>query len=279
MADLVGAYGVPHTPMLWRLLDGEVPRDLEGVAEAFARVRESLTAARPDVLVIVASDHFHEFNHANMAAFSIGKADHLSGTHPNEVRSFGLPTVEMPGHAALAQSLLGRENLAGGFDFSFSNDPVIDHAFVVPLLFLRPEMDIGVVPIHTNTNAPPIPIAARFVKLGRHIRSSIDDHPEPLRVAVLASGHMAYELGGPNQFLGRSTDPGFDAMAVDWLERGDIEAAVSSCTFARLTMAGNLTFQFLNFLTLAAVAGRPADSAAGIGCRFGNEPFFTWESE
>ncbi len=277
MAELVGAFGVPHTPLLWRLMSGEVPEDLVPIEAAFRRTRERLTAARPDALVLVASDHFHQYHHGSMPALAIGKADHIRGTHPNEEHAFGLPTVDMPGHPGLAETIMGREELAGGFDFAFSNAPLLDHAYVVPLLYVLPEMDVPVVPIHTNTNAPPLPSARRFVDLGLHIRRAIDSHPEPIRVAVVASGHMAYELGGPNQFLGRSTDPVFDAESAGWIERGDLDAAVDACTFDRLGAAGNVTFQFLNFLTLAAIAGRPADEVAPIECRFGNEPFFTWE--
>lgn len=279
MAELVGAYGVPHTPLLWKMMDGDViPEDLDPINAHFARVRAAIDAAHPDAFVIVASDHFHEFNHANMAAFSIGKADRISGTHPNEERSFGLPTVEVPGHPGLAETILGRESLAGGFDFSYSNDPHLDHAYVVPLLYLRPEMDVPVVPIHTNTNAPPLPLASRFVALGDHIRHAIELHPDPIRVIALASGHLAYELGGPNQFLGRSTDPEFDEMAVGWIRDAALADAASQCTYERFTRAGNLTFQFLNFLTLAAIANRPADDALAIACRFGNEPFFSWDT-
>ena len=276
MAELVCALGVPHTPMLWHLLENGVPPDLTGVARGFDRARALLSEAEPDVIVMVASDHFHEFNHANMATFSVGKADHIEGTHRNEERSFGLPTVEMPGHPDVAEAIIGRENRAGGFDFSYSNNPHHDHAYVVPLLFLRPEMDIPVVPIHTNTNAPPIPTVKRFVDLGRHIRAVLDRYDQGIRVAVIASGHLAYDLGGPNLFLGRSTDPEFDAMATDWIRRGDLDEAEAVCTFTRLTEAGNLTFQFLNFLTLAAIAGRPADHAEGVACRFGHEPFYSW---
>lgn len=279
MADLVAAFGVPHTPILWRLLQAsEVPPDLAPVAAAFARVRASIAEAKPDVFVMVGSDHFHEFSHANMAAFSIGKADWIGGTHRNEERSFGLPTIELMGHPSLAESILGRETLAGGFDFSFSNNPRLDHAYVVPLLYLRPEMDIPIVPIHTNTNAPPLPSTRRFIELGEHLARSITRHPEPLRVIALATGHLAYELGGPNQFLGESTDPEFDEMAVGWMKNGNLDEAVEVCTFDRFTEAGNLSFQFLNFLTLASLAGRPADEVEPIACRFGNEPFFSWEA-
>ena len=276
MAELVAAFGVPHTPLLWRLMGDNPPPDLKPVAERFGQVEALLAQAAPDAIIIVGSDHFHQFHHGQMPAFSIGKADRMTGTYPNEERSFGLPTIEVDGQPGLAEALLGRTQLAGGFDFAFTNRPLLDHAYVVPLLYLRPQLDIPIVPIHTNTNAPPIPTAQRFVELGRHIRATIDSYADPQRVAVIATGHLAYELGGPQQFSGKSTDPAFDEMAVGWMRSGDVVEAATTCTFERLERAGNLTYQYLNFLTLAAATGTPADHAEGIACRFGNEPFFMW---
>lgn len=278
MAEIVAAFGVPHTPLLWRVLNADVPEDLTGVAEEFTRFRHLLEAARPDVVVLVGSDHFHQFTHEAMPAFLIGNADHIAGTFPSEERSFGLPTIEVPGHHGLARALLGHRELAGGFDFAFSNRPRIDHAYVVPLLYLIPGMNIPIVPIHTNTNAPPLPSAKRFVELGRHIRSAVEAYPPDLRVAVVATGHLAFELGGPRHFLGRSPDPAFDERAVGWIRDADLDAAVAGSGFDGLIAAGNLSFQFLNFLTLVASTDGPPTSAQGIACRFGTEPFFSWEA-
>lgn len=277
MAEIVAGYGIPHTPLLWRIMQDEIPDDLGEVHAGFERVRAGLVAAEPDVIVMVASDHFHQYSHASMPALAVGSADTIEGTHPNEVRSFGLPEVRMPGHRALASAMIGRENLAGGFDFAFSNRPVVDHAYVVPLLYVRPEMDIPVVPIHTNTNAPPLPAARRFVDLGHHVADVVGSFGPDLRVAILASGHLAYELGTPTQFSGHSTDPAFDEVAVGAMRSGDVDGAAEFATYRRMQQAGNLAFQYLNFLTLAAAMGRPADTALGVECRFGSEPFFEWD--
>lgn len=277
MAEIVAGFGVPHTPLLWRLMAEEIPPDLTDVHQGFTRVRQKLADIAPDVIVMVASDHFHQFSHAAMPALSIGNADVLDGTHPNEVRSFALPTVRIPGHRPLATALLGRETLAGTFDFAFSNRPVLDHAYVVPLLYTRPEMDIPVVPIHTNTNAPPLPPAHRFLELGRHIAHVVHEFDPNLRVVVVATGHLAYELGTASQFQGQSTDPAFDADAVAFMRSDEIDEVAGWATFDRMLRAGNLSFQYLNFLTLAAAMGRPASAAMGVECRFGAEPFFEWD--
>lgn len=276
MAELVAALGVPHSPLLWRLMEDETATDVVRVMELFELFRGRLEAARPDVIVIVASDHFHQFTHENMPAFAIGKADRLRGTYPNEQRAFGLPALDLDGDPDLAAAFLGDHQLAGDIDFAFTSHPWVDHAYVVPLLFLAPGGNVPVVPIHTNTNAPPIPSAKRFADVGHHLRNVIDNSTLERRVAVVASGHLAFELGGPRQFGGGSVDPLFDARAVGWMAEGDIEGAVGGSSYEELSSAGNLSFQFLNFVTLLALADRPADFSAAPECRFGSEPFFAW---
>ena len=277
MGEIVLTLGVPHTPLLWNLTKPPVPEDVARVVAEYAHFRSLLADANPDTIVLVASDHFRQLMTINMPAFLIGKAPLMRGTHPNEEREFGIPQVNIPGDPELARVLLGHHELPAEFDFSFSDEPWLDHSFVVPLLYLTPDLEVPVVPVYTNCNAPPLPSAARFAALGDYLRNTINGSALERRVAVVASGHLAFELGGPRQFLGESPDGEFDEKAVSWMERGDLDGAVAGCGFDRLNDAGNLTFQFLNFVTaLSAAGGFPATRAAGIACRFGNEPFFAW---
>jgi protocatechuate 4,5-dioxygenase beta chain len=277
MTDLVGVAGLTHNPLMWStLLDG-TPQDLVTTAELVASFRDRVARLAPDAIVLVASDHLHMLVTANMPAFMIGKGPRIRAVHPSEERSFGLSRTTIAGHPGLARHLLERA-LSASFDFAFSDEPWLDHSFVIPLLFLTPELDVPVVPVFTNANSPPIPSAVRFAQLGEHLASAIASAPGADRVLVVGSGHLAYELGGPRQFLGVSPDKEFDRMAISWMSHGDLDAAVSGSTFDRLTSAGNETYQFLNFVTCLAAAGsRPAIVAAGPESRFGALPFFWWE--
>ena len=277
MAEIVLILGVPHTPLLWREIRPPVAPDLAGVAENFSRARDLLSASRPDLLVMVGSDHLRSIVTSNMPAFLIGKAEQIRGTLPSEERAFGLPRSTVRGHRGFASHLLGGRQLPLGFDFSFSDEPWLDHSFMIPLLFLTPDLDIPVVPVHTNTNAPPIPRAERFRALGSYLRDATASWPGPDRVAVIGTGHLAFELGGPRQFLGSSPDPGFDDAVLECFIRGDAERLVGVATYDRMLAAGNLTFQFLNFITCLAAAGDvPASSVESSLSRSGREAFLAW---
>lgn len=279
MAEVVAVLGVPHNPLLWRTMNVDpVPDDLVRTRENFDRFGESLAAAGVETLVVLGSDHLRQFGWANSPAFCIGKAERFVCTFENEIRTFGLEPWEMIGDAELAGWLLGDVELAGGFDFAMSNEWVLDHSFTLPAVFMTPGLGVPIVPIHTNANIPPIPPARRYAQLGAYLRERIETAPFDRRVAIVGSGHLATEIGGPRQFLGGgSPDREFDDDAVRWMSEGDLEAAVAGCSFERLAAAGNVTGQFLNFVAALAAAGRPASFAEATPSRFANGPFFWWD--
>ena len=185
--------------------------------------RETLARARPDVLVMVGSDHFHQLWLDNMPQFLVGKAPFYDANFYNEEREFGLPRLLLTGHEELSAYVL-REGLDAGFDLAFSNELRVDHSITCPIFTVRPQNDLPIVPIYTNIFAPPLPRPDRFVQLGRDAsgRSSTPG-PVDLRVAVIGTGHLSLELGGPRQFGPHGPDPEFDAQAVEWIGNGDID--------------------------------------------------------
>jgi aromatic ring-opening dioxygenase catalytic subunit (LigB family) len=255
-----------------------IPEDLVRTRENFDRFGQGMAEAGVDVLVVLGSDHLRQFGWANSPAFCIGKAEHFDCTFENEIRTFGLEPWEMAGDPELAGWLLGDAQLEGGFDFAMSNEWVLDHSFTIPAAFMTPGFGVPIVPIHTNANIPPIPMARRYAQLGTYLRERIEAAPFDRRVAIIGSGHLATEIGGPKQFLGGgSPDQEFDDEAVSWMVNGDLEGAVAGCSFERLAGAGNVTGQFLNFVAALAAAGGPASFAEATPSRFANGPFFWWD--
>ncbi len=280
MADLVAMFGITHNPFMPRLFSR--PNRPPGCAKVIERIemmREKLRQAKPDVLVTIGNDHLHQFFMDNMPAFMIGKMDAYDGTFYDETREFGLPACRLSGDVELSDQIM-EGAFDKGIDFAYSNEITIDHSIIVPLMFIRPEMDLPIVPILTNCIAPPLPRPKRFYEVGRAIRAVIDELNTEKRIAVVVSGHLSLEVGGPKQFEGRLMDPNFDGRAVGWIAQGDVEGAVSNCSFDQLKKSGNMTAGYLNFLMMMGMANAtPAPYAEGVDAGFPAVPFFALEAK
>ena len=280
MAELVEIMGISHSPNF----PGQIaePNPEPAIVEAahdYELMRKRMAASRPDVLIVIASDHLNQFFMDNMPAFLIGKAPRAEGPFPHEVRTFGIAPYRAQVEIDMAKSLLQAAPKMG-VDFSFSDEFRIDHAFTVPLNFIRPEMDLPIVPIFTNVMAPPVPPAQRFFTVGKAIRKIIAGLPSNKRVGVLSSGHLAIEIGGPKE--GRSSsDPEFDRRMMNLVGRGDVENVIKEATWENMMASGNVTPGFLNFVLLMGLADGKAPSVSGV--RFpkskGSVPYMAWDNQ
>jgi len=239
--------------------------------------RGTLTRARPDVLVMVGSDHFHQLWLDNLPQFLIGKAPVYDANFYNEEREFGLPRMCLRGDEELSAYLL-RAGLDAGFDLAFSNELRIDHSITCPIITLRPGADLPIVPVYTNIFAPPMPQPKRFVELGRLLRRLVEAWPSEKRVAIVGTGHLSLELGGPRQFGPHGPDPEFDRKAVEWIANADVEAALSEVTLESLWMPGNATHGFMDFMLMMGAAGDNvrADYVDTLDLFHTMEAYFTW---
>jgi protocatechuate 4,5-dioxygenase beta chain len=280
MATIVAVVASTHHPFYYRASTStgadRPPFADEWVAkiEAF---RATLTAAEPDVLVMVGSDHFHQLWLDNMPQFLVGKAPFFDANFYNEEREFGLPRMLLAGNEDLSSHLL-RQGLDAGFDLAFSNELRIDHSITCPIITLRPEADLPIVPIYTNIFAPPLPQPKRFVQLGQSIRDIVQSWPSHLRVAVIGTGHLSLELGGPRQFGPHGPDPEFDQRAVEWIANGDLDECLREVTLDSLHSPGNATHGFMDFMLMMGVAGAgvKADYVDTLDLFHTMEAYFTW---
>lgn len=280
MATLSAVLATTHHPFFYKATeltppDQQMPQAAEWKHKVEA-YRETLTAAEPDVLVMVGSDHFHQFFHDNYPTFLIGKQERYDATFYNEIREFSMPTYELDGDVDFSGYML-RGLLDRGFDFSVSNELKIDHSIICPIITTRPAGDLPIVPIYANIFAPPLPSAARFYQLGRAIRQIIDEYPRDIRVAAVGSGHLSLELGGPLMFGDHGPDPEWDRKAIDWLRRGDVDAVLADVTFESMMNAGNATPGFLDIVLMLGIAGPlPADYVDELDLFHTREMYVTW---
>jgi protocatechuate 4,5-dioxygenase beta chain len=280
VAQVVAVIASTHHPFYYKAStavgDDRPPFADEWVAKIL-RFRETLTKARPDVLVMVGSDHFHQLWLDNMPQFLVGKAPFYDANWYNEEREFGLPRMLLRGQEDLSAHVL-RHGLDAGFDLAFSNELRIDHSITCPIITLRPDADLPIVPIYTNIFAPPLPQPRRFVQLGQTIRELVESWPSDLRVAVVGTGHLSLELGGPRQFGPHGPDPAFDEKAVRWIADGDLDGCLAEVTLDSLHAPGNATHGFMDFMLMMGVAGAgvQADYADTFDLFHTMEAYFTW---
>ena len=279
MAELVATLASTHHPFYLKATT--LPPELQApFAPEWKRkieaYRETLTKAKPDILVMIGSDHFHQIFLDNCPQFLIGKADRYDATFHNEEREFGIPKYVLDGDMEMSR-FMHRDLMDQGFDFAFSNELKIDHSIICPIITVRPDADLPVVPIYTNIFAPPLPSPKRFYDLGVAIRKAVDAFPSDKRVAVIGTGHLSLELGGPRQFMETGPDPVFDRQALEWFRTGDIDAILANVTHESMSRSGNATHGFLNFILMMGVAGRqPADYVDYLDLFHTMEAYVTW---
>ena len=109
----------------------------------------ALHRSRPDVVILLTSEHWSNFFLDHIGAFCIGRAEHFDGPVEPWLK---VPKSRVPGHPDFAAELIDAL-YAADFEPSFSHSMALDHGSMVPLHFLTPEMKTPVVPIMFNTLA------------------------------------------------------------------------------------------------------------------------------
>ncbi len=252
MAEIVAGFGMPHNPGSPALVLRHGPQC--ETARFYAEMARHIEEAAPDVLLIFTDDHFNTFFLDNFPTFAIGIAEATAG--PNDQTPMPRYRVAVPGALAahIRQAAIER-----GFDIALVQDFEVDHAVMVPLHFVTPDMSIPVLPIFINCLAPPLPTARRCFALGEAVRAAVGEWPERLRVAVIGSGSFSLEIGGPKIPIGDraacTPDPQWSQHVQDRLAAMRIDDLVAEATTARMLRAGNIGGELLNWIALLGVIG------------------------
>jgi gallate dioxygenase len=90
--------------------------------------------------------------------------------------------------------------MAEEFDMSFYQRRPLDHGCFSPLSVLckhdGQSWPVRMVPLQVGVLQFPIPTARRCFKLGQALRRAIESYPEPLRVAIVATGGLSHQVHG-----------------------------------------------------------------------------------
>ena len=249
MAEIVSVIASTHNPRICWNRDQANKDDLENLFAAFGELRTRLAAAKPDLIVAVANDHLDNFFFDNMPAFAVATGPEVEGPFWYEAEIMHLPAYRADVEQALAQHIL-RTGIEAGMAFSQVHDFRIDHAFTLPLSFVRPEEDLPIVPIVTNAFGYPIPPNGTWYELGRFLRRTIEAWRDPRRVAVIGSFNMTVDVGGPKM---GNYNTAFNAWLLDQMGKGNRDDILAHLTVPRLLEEGNSTAEFLNYVTVLGV--------------------------
>jgi aromatic ring-opening dioxygenase catalytic subunit (LigB family) len=254
MARIVAAMAMTHGPGLTGWFDKAPKPYQEMTLAATAEMRRRLEAAKPDVIVAFSNDHLLNWPINNTPDFTVGIAEEHAGPADWFDEWLGMKKYRIPGHAALARHIVN-EGARYGVGFAYLRDMQFDDGISVPMHYLNPDSAIALVPVTMNCTVPPIPSPRRAYEVGNHLRDVLRSFPGDERIAVLATGGLSHEPGGPRYFW---VDEEFDRWFLGLLARGDHRTLLDECTLERMEEAGSGGTAELNAWILALAFTRGA---------------------
>jgi len=153
---------------------------------AIATAREQVRAFAPELVVLIAPDHYNGFFNELMPPFCIG-------TEANSVGDYSTPSGSMNVDASAAIGL-AKKLMDEDFDIAISRRMSVDHGFAQALQLLWGSLDTPpVLPIFMNAVAQPgIPRMPPLQGSGRVIGRFLDT--DPRRTLLIGSGAFRMSL-------------------------------------------------------------------------------------
>jgi 2,3-dihydroxyphenylpropionate 1,2-dioxygenase len=186
---IVFAGAASHAPGMTAWTEAAPKQQADRFLENYRSLGDRLAASKPDVIVALTVEHWANFFLNHMPTFCIGRADHYQGPIEEWLR---IPKARVPGNAELGAQLIDA-CFDGGFDPTFSDELLLDHATFLPLHFLNRGMALPVVPVILNTLAPPMPAPKRCFAFGQFLGRFLDRQSK--RIAMIATGGLSHWPG------------------------------------------------------------------------------------
>ena len=259
MAEIVSVLALAHAPGATGWLDKAPKHEQDGINQGYDELRRRLEATRPDVIVGVANDHLLNFHPGHVPDWCVGTAAQWQGPAAWFRDWINVPDYQVAGEPELARHIV-RASGRKGFNLDYRDDLLFDDNWSVPLHYLTPAHDIPLVPIHMNCVLPPMPPVQRCFEFGQVLAQVVQAWPQHLRVAIMATGGLSHDPGGPKYF---GVDEAFDRWFLGLLGEGDPQQVLRECTLDKMMAAGDGgTTELLAWIVaLGAVGRRKADTA------------------
>ena len=259
MATIVAAMAMTHSPGLTGWFERAPLQQQLLAKKAMDEMRWRLEAAKPDVILGFSNDHLLNWPINNIPELTVGIGEEHVGPADWYDEWLALDKYRIPGHSKLARYIVN-EGARRRIAFSYLREMQFDDGFSVPMHYLNPYNAIPLVPISMNCTVPPIPLPTRSYEVGVTLREMLKAYPDELRVAVLATGGLSHEPGGPRYFW---VDEAFDQWFMAMLAKGDHEALLRECTLEKMEAAGSGgTAELLAWIMALAFTRGPAEVLA-----------------
>src|SRR5215510_13614479 len=257
MAEIVAAMAMTHSPGLTGWFTRASQDYQQQALTALAEMRRRLEVARPDVLVMFSNDHLLNWPINNVPEYTVGIAETHDGPADWFDEWLAMEQYRVPGDPALARFLVN-ESARRRLSLAWMGDEMqFDDGISVPTHYLNPDARFRLVPVTMNCTVPPIPTPERAYQVGSRLRDILAAYPGDERIAVIATGGLSHEPGGPRYFW---VDEEFDRWFLDLLKRGDHAALLRECTLERMEEAGSGgTAELLAWVLVMAFTRGPAD--------------------
>ncbi|MGH8290053.1 MAG: extradiol ring-cleavage dioxygenase [Steroidobacteraceae bacterium] len=232
-----------HAPGITGRKDRADPKVRDAFYAALGRMREALEAARPDILIVIAAEHFANFFMNNMPAICVGMAEHYEGPIEDEAW-LGIRRQRIPGAPQLSRDLI--QDVMNEIDLAYAQEWKFDHGIMVPLNFLTPRYELPVIPVNINCQGPPLIPLKRCYEFGRTLRRACDARPE--RIALIGTGGISHWPATPDS--GRINEQ-WDREFLERLLRNDREALIAYRDDETWREAGQGGFEIRTFIAVA----------------------------
>ncbi|TSD40263.1 protocatechuate 3,4-dioxygenase [Rhodococcus sp. KBS0724] len=238
-ANLVFAGGCSHVPDLLARPDIDPADAVERLLVGYAKLKDDLAAADPDVILVSADCHFQSFDTGH---FVLGTGE----SHVGSMEFFKRPDLELAltGQPDFAKVLADAVRAAGQ-EVEEAERVELDHGLIVPLRLLLPRPDLPVIPVITQPARTFSPFNAR--RFGEAMRTAIE--ASGLKVAFLATGGLSHWLD-PGHFGG--VDVEFDTYILKLLETG---RGLDLCSLEPYPLLEHGQYEIMNWMIMLGVLG------------------------
>ncbi|WP_341249129.1 hypothetical protein [Cupriavidus pauculus] len=243
MGRIVSAAATSHTFGT----TSEAEASAEAILKGMATIGRAIEASKPNVLLVVSSDHLNNFNLDAQIPLAVGIADEYM-----PLGDMGVPRDQVRGNREFAQAF-ANHCADVGFDLVPVEGINPDHGVGFPNAFCNSTGGATLVPLFVNTVMRPAPSCQRAYQLGHAFRNFVEtQRPDYERVAVVGSGGLSHWICLPDS--GRVNEE-WDRFVLESLASGNGSALAKLTCDDILRDGGNGGLEIATWAFVAGACG------------------------